>query len=157
MQSFLTILNTPRNELSVQPLGDRLVNWTDKRGNYKSLTTEGAIFKGGQALQALRGTAAEVALVKALKGRYTSAADIIGAKFPAVLKAAEKLEPRGPGANKSIFLSFLNAVLREQPKDAAKGWNPQQALARELAQVLVENITEPAEQPETIENSPTVQ
>ena len=105
MTDFAMILNTPRNELSVTPLGDREVYWVTKKGDHKAITAEGAIYKGGQALAALRDVAAEVALSKAIKGRYKAAFDIIGAKFPGVQRAADKLIPAGAWGKKESFIT----------------------------------------------------
>lgn len=143
METLAMIVQKPVNELQCMPLGDRAIVWTDKRGALHSISAEGATFKGGLALKALRDAATEVALEKAIKGRYRAAADIMGTQFPAVYKAAVTMAAgRAPDANKHLFVAFCAAVLYAKPKNADKGWTDKQLIARELAGAYLNSLPE---------------
>mgnify|MGYP000028181142 FL=1 len=120
------------------------LTFTDKKGALHTITAEGAVFKGGAALAQLKIHAVDSALTKAVGGRYRAASDVLCAAFPAIGKAAEKLIGT-PWANKSSFLTLVNAVLRAEPKEG-KGWNTKQAEARMLAHAFIKATT-PVEAP----------
>lgn len=106
----------------------------DKKGNGHTITAEGALFKGGAALAALKDAALEGALLKAANGRFRAASDILGAAFPKVAKAAEAYVGN-PWANKHTFGTFIKAVLRAEPGKSGT-FSKKQAEARMLAQAL---------------------
>ena len=120
------------------------LTFTDKKGALHAITAEGAVFKGGAALAQLKCHAVDSALTKAVGGRYRAASDILCAAFPSIGKAAEKLIGT-PWANKSSFLTLVNAVLRAEPKEG-KGWSTKQAEARMLAHTFIK-VTTPVEAP----------
>lgn len=111
-----------------------IVTFSDKKGNLHGITAEGALFKGGAALAALKDAALEGALMKAGNGRYRAAADILAAAFPSIGKAADKLIGT-TWANKSSMGALINACLRAEP--GKNGYSKKQAEARMLANALM--------------------
>lgn len=109
------------------------VAFFDKKGNGHTITAEGALFKGGAALAALKDAAMEAALHKAQSGRFRPASDILCAAFPSVGKAAEKLIGT-PWSNKSTMATLIGAVLRAE--GGKNGYSKKQAEARMLARAL---------------------
>jgi hypothetical protein len=109
------------------------LTFSDKKGNLHSITAEGALFKGGAALSALKDAALEGALLKAGNGKYRAASDVLCAAFPSIGKAAEKLIGT-PWANKSSMATLIGAVLRAEP--GKNGWTKKQADARLLVSAL---------------------
>ena len=108
--------------------------YTDKKGTECAITPEGALFKGGAALAALKDAAVESALAKAVNGRYRAASDILVAAFPSIGKAAEKLIGT-PWANKSTMGTLINAVRRAEPGKSGE-FSKKQTEARMLCAVL---------------------
>lgn len=108
----------------------------DKKGTGHSITAEGALFKGGAALAALKDAAITAALAKAVNGRYMAASDILCAAFPSVGKAAEKLIGT-PWANKSTMGTLVNAVQRAEPGKSGE-YSRKQTEARMLANALLQ-------------------
>jgi hypothetical protein len=124
------------------------VAFFDKKGVGHAMTAEGALFKGGAALAALKDAALEAALLKAGNGRYRAASDILCAAFPAIGKAAEKLIGT-PWANKSTMATLINAVQRAEYKErTSAGKLTKQAEARMLCSALQQL---PAFKPEVAE------
>jgi hypothetical protein len=116
------------------PESSALIIYVDKKsGNDKSLSAEGALFKGGAALAALKDSAIDSAFTKARNGKYRAAAEIIGVAFPRVQKACNTL--LGDAfTNKTSMKSFLAGVeLAEEP---AKGWSAKQVNAKLLVNSL---------------------
>jgi hypothetical protein len=112
------------------------LTFADKKGVLHGITAEGALFKGGAALAALKDAAIEAALIKAANGRYRAASDVLCAAFPSIGKAAEKLIG-SPWANKSTMGTLVNAVMRAEYKEfTAAGKLTKQAEARLLCQAL---------------------
>lgn len=109
------------------------LSFFDRKGNGHTISAEGALFKGGAALAALKDAALEAALIKAGSGRYRAASDILCAAFPSIGKAAEKLTGT-PWANKSTMGTLINAVRRAEP--GKNGYTKKQAEARMLANAL---------------------
>lgn len=111
-----------------------LVTFVDKKSQAdRSLTPEGALFKGGAALAALKDAAVESAFNKAVNGKYRAAAEIIGAAFPRVQKACNSL--LGDAfANKVNMAAFIGGV--ELMTEPAKGWSAKQVNARLLVSSL---------------------
>ena len=110
-----------------------VVCYTDKKNNAHSISVEGALFKGGAALAALKDVALDAALTKAANGRFRAAADILGAAFPKVAKAAEAFIG-APWSNKTTMLAFISAVERAEP--GKSGYTKKQSDARLLLGAL---------------------
>ena len=129
------------------------LTFADKKGTLHSITAEGALFKGGAALAALKDAALEAALLKATNGRYRAAADVLCAAFPSIGKAADKLIGT-VWANKSTMGTLINAVLRAEPGKSGE-FSKKQAEARMLAQALTHlpAFKVEAEKSEVIENA----
>jgi hypothetical protein len=117
----------------------RVVSFETKKGT-SALTVEGAIFKGGKALAAVRSAAAEVALNKALGGRYRSAAELIATSLPASFMNGFQKFAGDPSANKMLFTIFCEKVLGEMPKNEAKGWTEKQQEARSVARAFIDEV-----------------
>ncbi len=127
------------------------LTYTDKKGAMHGISAEGACFKGGAALLALKDHALDSALTKACAGRYRPAADILAAAFPSIAKAGEKYTGQPLWANKAAFTTFADAVLAAQVKDSTKGFNAKQQAARMLCQAWIK-ATAPVVAPlETVE------
>lgn len=112
------------------------LTFADKKGSLHSITAEGALFKGGAALAALKDAALEAALIKAQNGRYRAAADVLTAAFPAIGKAADKLIGT-TWANKSTMGTLVNAILRAEPGKSGE-FSKKQSEARMLANALAQ-------------------
>lgn len=125
------------------------ITYTDKKGTMHGITPEGALFKGGVAMAALKDHALDSALVKATGGRYRAACDILCAAFPSIGKAGEKFTGTALWANKASFVTLVTAIVTAKPKDG-KEFTTKQAQARMLAQAYL-RATEPVQAPETIE------
>lgn len=125
----------------------------DKKGNGHTITAEGALFKGGAALAALKDAALEAALLKAVNGRFRPASDVLCAAFPSIGKAAEKLIGT-PWANKSTMGTLINAVLRAEPGKSGE-FSKKQAEARMLCNALSQlpAFKVEAEKAEVVENT----
>jgi hypothetical protein len=113
-----------------------LVNYEDKKGALHAITAEGALFKGGAALSALKDAALDAALGKAVNGRYRAASDVLCAAFPSIGRAAEKLIGL-PWANKSTMATLVNAVQRAEPGKSGE-FSRKQTEARMLCNALVQ-------------------
>lgn len=126
------------------------LTFTDKKGSERAISAEGALFKGGAALAALKDAAIDSAIAKAANGRYRAASDILCAAFPSVGKAAENLIG-APWANKSTMCTLLSAIRRAE--EPARGWTKRQVVARMLASALgnIPALKVEAAEPVTIE------
>lgn len=123
MSNISTVFSTESN----------LVTFATKKGDLKQITAEGAVFKGGAALAALKDAALDSALGRAINGRYQAAADILEVAFPSVAKACRNLLGE-PCASKANMAAFLNGIDRaEMP---AKGWSKKQHAAKVLVQAM---------------------
>lgn len=112
------------------------ITYTDKKGNEHGITAEGALYKGGAALQSLKDAALSSALSKATAGRYRAAADILTAAFPKAGKAAGVvLGNTAVWANKRSFGVLIAASLNQSEPE--KGWNKKQSDARLLLASIV--------------------
>lgn len=96
------------------------ITFKDKTGNNHSMSAEGALFKGGAALAALKDKVLLEAGSKAANGKYRAAADILAAAFGSTAKEFEKLLGT-PWANKAAMCSFLCAIERVAAERAAAG------------------------------------
>jgi hypothetical protein len=96
------------------------IEFTDKKANTHAVSPEGALFKGGAALAALKDKVLLAAGDKAANGKYRAAAEILAAAFSATSKAFEKLVGT-PWANKTAMCAFLGAIERVAAERAAAG------------------------------------
>ena len=128
-----------------------LVSFADKKGAAHEITAEGALFKGGEALAALKDAALDIALAKAHNGKYRAAADILTAAFPSQAKAYAKLFQAAPWANKTEFASFIGAMENAAP--GKNGWTKKQAVARSLLAALrgIPAFARAADEAETVD------
>lgn len=103
-----------------------VVSYTNKKGDDFHISTEGALFKGGQALKALKDTAMLSAFHKAEAGRYRAASDIVSAAFPSMAKAFEKFIGVEPWSSKTTMSLYLDKVEAMRPTNEAKGFTKKQ-------------------------------
>jgi hypothetical protein len=113
------------------------ITFNTKKG-IASISAEGALFKGGAALAALKDAALDAALGKAHDGKYRAAADIIGAAFPSTAKAFDKIMGIA-WANKSSMKSYLAAI--ERAEEPTKGFSKKQENALILVRTLRNTVT----------------
>lgn len=111
-----------------------LVAFADKKGVAHEITAEGALFKGGNALAALKDAATDLALAKAHNGKYRAAFDIIADAFPSQYRAYSKLFKAEAWANKTEFACFVGAMENAQP--GKNGWTKKQTAARDMLSAL---------------------
>lgn len=109
------------------------ITFADKKGNRHELSAEGALFKGGAALAALKDATLQAAGNKAANGKYRAAADILTAAYPSLAKAFDKIVGT-PWANKSSMTSFLGAIERAEP--GKNGYTAKQLQARDFVRAL---------------------
>lgn len=109
------------------------LTFTTKKGDLRTVTAEGAVFRGGLALAALKDASLDSALNKAYNGRYAAAADIIDAAFPSITKAVLSLMGV-PSANKANMTALISGV--ERAVEPMKGWNKKQLAARHLVRAM---------------------
>jgi hypothetical protein len=121
------------NQVTVFNAEAASVVFTTKKGDVLTISAEGAMFKGGAALAALKDVAIDSAFAKAVGGRYTAAADIIGTAYPSVMKACIKLLGSAD-KNKQTMAALLGGV--EMMEEPAKGWSDKQLKARSLLKAL---------------------
>ena len=121
---------------------DSQITFVTKKGANASISAEGALFKGGEALKALKDVALTLALHKAANGRYTPAADILASAFPKALKAFDSCFGKAPGTDKRLFSAFVTTVQNQVP--GKNGWSKKQAEARMLMTAL-DQLLNPAE------------
>ena len=110
-----------------------LVAYSDKKGNTHELSAEGALFKGGAALAALKDKVMQAAGNKAANGKYRAAADILAAAFGTRSKSFESLCGT-PWANKSMMASYLTALERAEP--GKNGFSKKQTEALDFIRAL---------------------
>ena len=96
------------------------ITFKDKKGEKHAVSAEGALFKGGAALAALKDKVLLEAGNKAANGKYRAAADILAAAFSTTAKQFAKLMGT-PRANKATMGSFLSAIERASEERAAAG------------------------------------
>ena len=107
------------------------VSFVDAKNNGHELSTEAALFKGGAAMAALKDMALDLALSKAVNGKYRAAAEIFMVAFPGQHKAYTKLFKAQPWANKAEFGSYLLAMEQAAPGKSGD-FNKKQQAARAL-------------------------
>jgi hypothetical protein len=126
-------------EVATSELGSGMVTFTDKKGKLGSISAEGALFKGGVALAALKDIAVDVALEKAAHGKYRAASDILAVAFPRTVKAFTTLYPNAqPWDNKARFTSFVQAC--DSAVKPEKGWSKRQDTARLVVAALLRGL-----------------
>ena len=96
------------------------ITFKDKKGAQHSVSAEGALFKGGAALAALKDKVLLEAGNKAANGKYRAAADILAAAFSSTAKSFEKMIGT-PWTNKVTMNSFLSAIERAAAERVAAG------------------------------------
>lgn len=116
------------NAITIFSNDSAVVSYENKKGDQFSISTEGALFKGGIALRALKDTAMLSAAHKAESGRYRAAADILGAAFPSMAKAFEKFIGLPTWQSKTTMALYLDKL--EAIAEPQKGWNKKQLEAR---------------------------
>jgi hypothetical protein len=114
------------------------VVYVDKKERRFELSNEAALFKGGQALKALKDVALQVAGNKAASGRYRAAADILAVAFPKQHKAFVGFLNCEPWANSSKMCLFIEKC--EQAEPGKNGWTAKQQSARALMQAMRQAI-----------------
>lgn len=107
-----------------------MVNYTNKKGDAFNISTEGALFKGGEALKSLKNSAMLSAFHKAEAGRYRAASDIVSAAFPSMAKAFEKFIGVEPWSSKTTMALFLDKVEAMRPTNEVKGFTKKQNEAK---------------------------
>ena len=133
-----------------------VIAFADKKGNTHELSAEGALFKGGAALAALKDKVMLAAGQKAANGKYRAAADILAAAFTTQSKAFDKLIGT-PWANKSMMVSYLAAI--ERVEAGKNGYTKKQCEALDFVRALrtVPALTaEKSEAAMTIDATPTL-
>ena len=113
------------------------LSYTDKKGAIHGITAEGALFKGGAALTALKDAALDSAMSKAVNGRYRAAADVLSAAFPRAAKASAVVLGQQATWHSKLTMGVLLAACgnMEAPE---KGWSKKQAEARVLLASLMQ-------------------
>lgn len=122
------------NAITIFSADNSVVSYENKKGDQFSISTEGALFKGGIALRALKDTAMLSAANKAESGRYRAAADILGAAFPSMAKAFEKFIGLPTWQSKTTMALYLDKL--EAIDEPQKGWNKKQIEARGFINAL---------------------
>lgn len=121
------------SQITVFHNDNSIVAFNDKKGIAHEVSAEGALFKGGVALRALKDVAMKAAYHKAESGRYRSASDILCASFPSVGKAVERVIGT-PWDNKSSMTTLLTAL--ERIDEPTKGWSKKQLEGRAFLNAL---------------------
>lgn len=113
------------------------LTFTDKKGAVHATSAEGALFKGGAALAALKDRVLMEAGNKAAQGKYRAAADILATAFGSTAKAFDKVVGT-PWANKAAMGSYLNAIERavSERQNAGKALTAKQVQAVAFVKAL---------------------
>ena len=114
------------NAVQIFSSDNSVVNYTNKKGDAFNISTEGALFKGGQAIAALKDAAMLSAFHKAEAGRYRAASDIVSAAFPSMAKAFEKFIGVEPWSSKTTMSLYLDKVEAMRPTNEVKGFTKKQ-------------------------------
>ena len=122
------------NAIAIFANDSAVVNYANKKGDQFTISTEGALFKGGMALRALKDTAMLSAAHKAESGRYRAAADILGAAFPSLTKAFDKFIGLPTWQSKTTMGLYLDKL--EALDEPNKGWSKKQLEARAFINAL---------------------
>ena len=124
------------NSVTIFSNESAVVNFANKKGDQFTISTEGALFKGGAALRSLKDAAMKSAYHKAESGRYRAAADILGAAFPAMTKAFDKFMGIPAWESKTTMALYLDKLEALRPTNDAKGFTKKQVEARNFLQDL---------------------
>jgi hypothetical protein len=114
------------NSVSIFSADNTAITYHNKKGDAFNISTEGALFKGGQAIAALKDAAMLSAYHKAEAGRYRAASDIVSAAFPSMAKAFEKFIGVEPWSSKTTMSLFLDKVEAMRPTNEVKGFTKKQ-------------------------------
>lgn len=115
------------------------IAFTDKKGNTLAMSPEGALFKGGAALTALKDAVLMSAGSKAANGKYRAAADILATAFPSHTKGFEKFVGTA-WANKVSFMSYMASI--EGATAPKNGYSKRQIVALDFIRALRVSIPE---------------
>lgn len=118
------------NSVSIFSADNTAITYHNKKGDAFNISTEGALFKGGQAIAALKDAAMLSAYHKAEAGRYRAASDIVSAAFPSMAKAFEKFIGVEPWASKSTMALYLDKLEAVRPSNEVKGFTKKQTDAK---------------------------
>lgn len=122
------------NSIAIFSNDTAVVNFANKKGDQFTISTEGALFKGGAALRSLKDAAMLSAHHKAESGRYRAAADVLGAAFPTMTKAFDKFVGSPAWSTKLTMALYLDKL--ESLDTPNKGWSKKQVEARAFIQAL---------------------
>ena len=122
------------NSITIFAADSAVVSYENKKGEAFSISTEGALFKGGIALRTLKDTAMLSAAHKAENGKYRAAADILGAAFPSMAKAFEKFIGLPTWQSKTTMALYLDKL--EAIEVPTKGWSKKQGEAKAFINAL---------------------
>lgn len=122
------------NAIAIFSADTAIVSYQNKKGDNFAISPEGALFKGGIALRALKDTAMLSAANKAEAGRYRAAADILGAAFPSMAKAFEKFIGLPTWQSKTTMALYLDKL--EAIAEPIKGFNKKQLEAKAFINAL---------------------
>lgn len=122
------------NSVTIFSADTAVVSYENKKGDQFTISTEGALFKGGIALRALKDTAMLSAAHKAENGKYRASADILGAAFPSLTKAFDKFIGLPTWQSKTTMGLYLDKL--EALEVPAKGWNKKQLEAKAFINAL---------------------
>ena len=132
-------MSNSQNQVTVRSSFDGVVSYNVKAGKdgtaIAELTSEAALIKGGAALTALKDLALEVALSKAVNGKYRAASEILTVAFPAQAKAFDRLYGAIPWGTKATMLSYIEAMENAKPGKSGE-WNKRQVAARALMSAM---------------------
>ena len=120
-------------EITVFSNDNAIVSFDDKKGVRHDVSIEGALFKGGAAMTAVKDIAMKAAFSKAEAGRYRTASDILCAIFPSVGKAVDKCVGT-PWASKATMNTLLVAL--ERMPEPKKEWSQKQLDGRAFISAL---------------------
>ena len=124
------------NAIQLFSTDNSAITYQNKKGDAFNISTEGALFKGGQAIAALKDASVLSAYHKAEAGRYRAASDIVSAAFPAIAKAFEKFLGVEPWSSKTTMALYLDKVEAMRPTNEVKGFTAKQVKAREFISLL---------------------
>jgi hypothetical protein len=122
------------NSIAIFSADTAVVSYENKKGDQFTISTEGALFKGGIALRALKDTAMLSAAHKAESGKYRAAADILGAAFPSLTKAFDKFIGLPTWQSKTTMGLYLDKL--EALDEPTKGWSKKQREAQAFMNAL---------------------
>lgn len=120
------------NSITIFSNDSAVVSYTNKKGDNFTTSVEGALFKGGQALNGLKDAAMLSAFHKAENGKYRAASDILTAAFPSMGKAFEKFMGLETWASKTTMGLYLDKLEAMRPTNEVKGFTAKQVKAREF-------------------------